>query len=255
MKKSLVLITLLAGAASVYSQGQVAFYDYATGPNGFKIQIYAFNQADPGVEQTGMTSTSIPTGSTVFNTYPVGYTGTGATQGAYNNEVGSDYSLELYAAAGTLSSFSTATFSAIPSTTENPFTYSSATYAGYWTAASSLITFGGGSGTAGAPTVAYGAPVTLAIAAWYNGGGVYTSLGTASGSGVPYGVSPVGTEDVSNPGGSPPTTASYLPALGAGQTIAGGITSFNLVEIPEPSTIALGVIGASAFLMRLRRKQ
>jgi hypothetical protein len=32
------------------------------------------------------------------------------------------------------------------------------------------------------------------------------------------------------------------------------MTSFSLAVTPEPSTIALGVIGASAFLLRLRRK-
>jgi hypothetical protein len=33
----------------------------------------------------------------------------------------------------------------------------------------------------------------------------------------------------------------------------GQITSFSLVEIPEPSTIILGMFGASAFLLRRRK--
>jgi hypothetical protein len=43
------------------------------------------------------------------------------------------------------------------------------------------------------------------------------------------------------------TPVEITPAL--------GLTSFSLATtVPEPSTIALGIVGASAFLMRLRRK-
>jgi len=250
MKKSLAIITLLAGAASVYSQGQINYYDYATSQTtGFKIQVYTPNPANPAVTQYGQTSTSVPSGTATFGGTKIGASTTAA--GAFNYNVGSDYSIELYAGAGTLSSYSSLT--AIPSTTEPLFSSSSAGFAGIWSAASQTITLGGSSGTAGAPTVAAGSPVSVALAAWYNGGGTVTLAQDMTGAG-PWGWSQIGTENTGG-GGSPPATPPFLPALGANQTIAGGITSFSLTTTPEPSTIALGVIGASAFLMRLRRKQ
>jgi hypothetical protein len=98
----------------------------------------------------------------------------------------------------------------------------------------------------------------MAIAAWYNGNGAYTSYAAAVAAGQPSGFSTLGTENLDGAPYVPPD----LPAPGEPQTISGGITSFSLSinafnsinPVPEPSTIALGVMGAAAFLMRLRRK-
>jgi len=93
-------------------------------------------------------------------------------------------------------------------------------------------TTGGATGTA-----------TLQLYAWYNAGGAITSYSAALADGVPTGYSAVA--DITGlGGGSPPQTAPTLPES------LGNI----VVAVPEPSTIALGVMGASAFLMRLRRK-
>jgi hypothetical protein len=256
MKKPLIIFALLAGAVSSYSQGQIVYYDYATSQtSGFKIQVYTPNPANPSTSQYGQTATSVPSGTTVFGGYLIGLTSTIA--GAYGFNVGSDYSVTLYAGAGTLSSYFSLT--GIPSTTEPLYSSFSASYAGIWTAPSQTITFGGPNGTPGAPTVAAGSPVSVVLAAWYNGGGTLT-FAQAVGGGGPYGWSQIGTE-LTGGAGDPPSIPPFLPALGASQTIAGGITSFsfagdyNVNPIPEPSTLAFGVIGASAFLMRLRCKK
>jgi hypothetical protein len=91
-----------------------------------------------------------------------------------------------------------------------------------------------------------GTVVTVGIAVWYNGGGTLTLAQAEAISGDPYGFSPTG--NVTLGGGSLP-----VPDLPGGP---GEIQSFSMVTpTPEPSTIALGVMGASAFLIRLRRKQ
>jgi len=274
MKKFVTTIVLLAGAASVYSQGQVNYSDYnpetVTGgvTSGFNIHVWSPQSANSAQETTGNSTTPFvanggsglagdaPTGSSNpgFTGVMIGGAGTGLSA-TLNYANGDDFDVELYAGAGTLASFSQ--LSPIPATLTTLADGSfGANYAGlYFPAGSGLLKLGGSGGTPGAPTVAGGSAVTLGIAAWFNGGGTYTTLLAAQGATpgtAPYGWSPVGTENVGGGTGQPP----FLPGLGDTATSAGGITSFSLVTpTPEPSTIALGVIGASAFLMRLRRKQ
>jgi hypothetical protein len=92
---------------------------------------------------------------------------------------------------------------------------------------------------------ASGTGVFIGIAAW---SGNSASFATASlvpnadvGDVISTSTAPLGG------GGTPPATAGTLAGI--------GLTSFAINPVPEPSTIALGVIGASTFLMRLRRKQ
>jgi len=277
MKKLVTTIALLAGAASVYSQGVVLYNDYNPGANGFNIHIYSPNPASPFVEQTGNSTLLMSTSSVLAGDAPVGtstgYGGVAIGGGDWSGPAGqvtpgtaatgylngANFDVELYAAAGTVGTFSTGTFSAIPSTKAylggDPVSGSyGSSYAGMYFGSGALglkVQFGGTGGTAGAPTVGAGSPVTLAIAAWYNDAGTVNDLATAINDGYVSGVSPVGTMNTAANTGP----FNTLPGLGDTYTTAGGITSFSLVEAPEPSTIALGVIGASAFLMRLRRKQ
>jgi hypothetical protein len=90
-----------------------------------------------------------------------------------------------------------------------------------------------------------GTTVTVGLAVWYNGGGVLTFAQAYNGF-FPYGESPTG--NVTLGGGTIP-----VPDLPGGPD---GIQTFSLAmrPIPEPNTIALGVIGASAFLLHLPRK-
>ena len=85
-----------------------------------------------------------------------------------------------------------------------------------------------------------GTPVYVGIAAWDTIRMNINSIAAASW-GDPYGY-------VESTSPVPLGTAS-APAVLAGI----GLTSFSLV-VPEPGTVVLGVIGVSAFLMRLRRK-
>jgi hypothetical protein len=105
--------------------------------------------------------------------------------------------------------------------------------AGYWYAPANLATIPGITTTA-----------TLAIAAWDNESGAITSLAAAQAANDPWGISSTATTELGYDTVVPP----FLPA---------GLTDFSLgiATTPEPSTIALGVIGASAFFMRLRTRK
>jgi hypothetical protein len=89
-------------------------------------------------------------------------------------------------------------------------------------------------------------PVTLQLYAWYNDNGKYTSYSAALAAGVPAGFSATAQSTTGAPpaGGGPASQSTALPES------LGNIS----LTVPEPSTIALGVMGASAFLMRLRKK-
>lgn len=80
---------------------------------------------------------------------------------------------------------------------------------------------------------------TVQIYAWYNAGGTVTSYAAAKAAGLPAGFSATGNVP-SLGGGSPPLPAANIP---------NGMGNIILTTTPEPSTIALGVMGASAFLL------
>jgi hypothetical protein len=88
----------------------------------------------------------------------------------------------------------------------------------------------------------------LQVRLWDNAGGTITSYAAAIAAGSQYGSSavwqlpgPPTTGGLGNPGASPPVPG---PAL-VGMT--------GLALIPEPSTIALGILGAAALLFRRRK--
>jgi len=262
MKKLVTTVVLLAGAASVYSQGQINSSDYNLGS--FNIHIWSPNPASPSVEQTGNSPAVLagnpggynsapdsPAGTTVYGGVPIGGSGSGVTPATgYAN--GDNFDVQLYAVAGTVNTFSTTTFSAVQGNgILGPL--GDASLPPYWAGiyqGGGAITLGGASGTPGAPTVAAGSAVTVAIAAWYNNNGTITSYAQAlTTPGSISGISALGTELASGAPATPP----FLPTTASGGNP--GISSFSLTTtVPEPSTITLGIIGASAFLMRLRRK-
>jgi hypothetical protein len=248
MKKTLTLIALMAGAVGGYAQGTVIWADYqGSGATTFSITIWSPNPASPSVQQIGNTSTdgSPNGGSTVYGGVPLGGSATGSGVTAYGN--GAAWTIALYASTSSSTPVTLQTSNEVASSTfyttggtgkanvlETPALGGGAGYAGSWT--------GGGSAIAlpGATTSAQ-----IQLAAWYSGGGV-TSYSGAVSAGVPVGASEIGMLSGLGGSGSPPATPPDLAGI--------GITSFSLTTIPEPSTITLGVIGASAFLMRLRRK-
>jgi hypothetical protein len=225
MKKSITgVVALLAGAFVAHSQGTVSFANYLT-----STYVYV----------------SLKSGSTVT---PIGGAtgGPGPTPGADVGN-GNQWTVALYGAA--------VGSPVIPLDQENG-TPVTATLAGG--AAGSDVVAGTWSTTAYGvvPGTTGNGSATVQVYAWYNDGGTVTSYAAAQGLGYPVGFGPTGTATGlggPNPTGGPTLTPTSLPwGVGAGQTSG----NFNVTSsIPEPSTIALGVMGASAFLLRLRKKQ
>jgi len=256
MKKTLIITALLVlGSLTAYSQGTVNFSD---GDSDMTIHIFTPQLATPSVEVTGDTtgdiyynngadgnyagtsvantgnsSTTTSGGATVYTGGLLGATATSA--GAYNYNVAGDYSVELYAAPGL-----NVAFSALQPVTQYLTTMATTTQkAGQFKGLAP-------SPDPGIPNTS-GGQATIALVAWYNGGGA-TSYAAALAAGVPTGASPtdnmVSLGDLGTPSSQPIDMQ--------------GLESFSLVvppvASPEPSTIALGVIGASTLLFR-RRKQ
>jgi hypothetical protein len=95
-------------------------------------------------------------------------------------------------------------------------------------------------GTKAVPGIDLGAAGTFQVRAWdAAGGGTYEA---ALAAGAKAGLS--GTFTVTTGGGGIPANP---PA-----TLV-GLTSFNLTQVPEPSTIALGLLGAAGLLIRRRK--
>jgi len=224
MKKLAITISLLAGATVGYSQGVLNWSDYVpanstTGLPAFSITV--FSAPPGGAEQNlGNTSVDLPPGNAHYTGTPL--TGAG-------NEIG------LYVGTSA-SAVQNAVSSGTPIATD-----SFAAGSGGWDFTGSLSAT-----DAASPS---GTGVFVELAAWSTAVGSPTSYASALSHGDAAGVSSVSTGTAPlGGGGSPPATPGTLAGI--------GITDFSLATAaPEPSTIALGVIGASAFLMRLRRKQ
>jgi len=100
----------------------------------------------------------------------------------------------------------------------------------------------GGEFLGGTQTFAnYTGTITLQIQAWKAAGG--STYAQAVQNGAYAGESSIMQVALGNPQGSPPGTATKL----------GGILSSFAVTTPEPSTIALAVIGLSVLLFRRRK--
>jgi len=242
MKKVLTVVSLLAGAVTAYSQGEVYIGDYFN--TDFQITVWS-PQLD-GSTLTGNSSASFGNGPTTGGDIPAGtqngYTGTPLGGSATGATAANDYangnlwSVELYAAPGAGDAASTLT--GVGGTTST--LYTTPGQAGLWTGTQTAVISG----------AAVSSQATLQIRAWYNGAGTFTTYESALGV-VPTGQSTTGSEALGGNQITPPD----LPGPG-NPGVTGGITSFNVVApTPEPSTIALGLVGASAFLMRLRKKQ
>jgi hypothetical protein len=254
MKKTLTLIALMAGSVGAYAQGTIIWSDYVSG---FTIDVWSPNPSTPTVEESGNTSTDAPAGNSTYKGVPLGGSATGSGPTAYGN--GNAYTIALYASTGSSVAVALTSADEVASSTfynsggtgagdviESPANGGGAGYAGAWS-----LNFGNNTLTV-LPGTATGnaGSAQVELAAWYSGGGA-TSYSAAVAAGDPVGNSAIGILTGlggSNGASSPPSTAPNLGGL--------GITSFSLATpIPEPSTIVLGVMGASTFLMRLRRKQ
>jgi hypothetical protein len=232
MKKSLTgVVALLAGAFVAHSQttGTVGFGNYIS----FSAGNYIY----------------VSLGSTKLGSATVLTTTTPPTAGNYASETanGDDWSVALYGAAGSGDSASSLLPLLTPAGVALQATLADGTsdgLVGTW--------YSGGSGAV--PGTFNGQAATVQVYAWYNEGGMVTSYAAAKTAGLPTGFSSPG--NVASLGGafsgntSPPGVPANLPTGMGNITLTPGTT-----VSPEPSTIALGVMGASAFLLRLRKKQ
>jgi hypothetical protein len=246
MKKILIAGMTLAGTMGLFAQGALVFNNVASGnPNVAGVNsvfhIYSPQVATPSVEVTGNVATAFSSPSARTGDFPVGtqtYTGTliGGTAvgtGSTGWANGANYSVDLIAAPGDNAALNSLVF--VAGTLETFKT--TAGNAGFFVAPATDPTIPGttfsGSGVT-APTSA-----SCAVQAWYNAGGTIATYAAAVAAGVPYGQ---GAEfNVDGLGGGTVNPPNMINAQ-----------SFSLTSVPEPSTIALGVMGIGAFLARRR---
>ena len=96
------------------------------------------------------------------------------------------------------------------------------------------------------PGTTFAGPATVQLYAWYNDGGLINSYGAALAFGVPAGFSATANVYSGGPEVSgPPEPPTNITSIGSFELVAG---------VPEPGTIALGVLGASVILLRLGPK-
>jgi len=232
MKKTLTAMALLAGVVSGYSQGAMSFYGHGTGLQqsvwnvqpgandnttitygGYGTNLTAGGTAPTVVEEQGSTAATseTPAGTTVY--------AAGTSLGG-SVSAGTGFDAQLLAGAGSGLSLS----SLVPvGTVLNFFTTAGA--AGQ---ISGAVTESINGTTVGSPVA------TIAIAAWNNGGGLYNTLASAVKAGEPFGISALANITT--------TFGDNSPALM--DSASNLYLSFSLGTVPEPSTIALGVMGA-----------
>jgi hypothetical protein len=237
MKQALVVASILTGAVGVFAQGSLNWGDQQTS---YTIEILSPSTATPTVEQTGQTLYDVPSGSTSYTGGYIGGPNVGGASGngtgigptptsgylGINYETTTLFTMGLYIATSQ-SALTTDIKTTAPLATT---TLDSGANAGLYNAGPATYD----------SSLSVGTPIWVGIAAWYNGGGA-----------TAYDTSTVGGYVEST------TTVALGGGTGVPAALGGlGLTSFSLAgtSTPEPSTIALGVIGASAFLMRLRRK-
>lgn len=233
--KTLTAVVLLAGAVAGYSQGTVAMTDY-----GSEFMFHAFN-----------VSTTVTGNASLLSVTYGGYTETGEytgdvstdePQNPNNNAVysgpgltGTGYDSQLLAFPDTGDSLS----QLVP--TGPVYNYYNNT-PGILEAIDQLVTI---TPTVPGPQSVGGTGATIALAAWNNGGGLYTTLAAAQAAGEPWGISDV--VNLTTLGGEGPNDVPYTPP-----TL--GIQSFSLGQtVPEPCITSLGIMGISTLLL-CRRK-
>jgi len=226
MKKSLTgVVVLLAGAFVAHSQGTVGFGNYTS----FSPGSYMYVTLN-GTKIGGTTGTPVgPASAAIAN--------------------GDDWTVELYGAAGSgvaASGLSPLIDGSIANNTTIPVMANLAD----GTSDSTVGTWYSGA-FGNVPGTFNGGAATVQVYAWYNDGGTIGSYSAAVAAGQPAGFS--STANVASLGGQFSGAAPPPPGLPA--ALPGGMGNIALTTVPEPSTIALGVMGASAFLMRLRKKQ
>jgi hypothetical protein len=287
MKKIALVGLVTLCSVGAYAQGTVTFLAQSF-PQGIDAQVFSPDLTNPTTEyqgdtalenqaagngSTGVTYSGVPIGGASYTGAAPASIGKTSVYYAYGNL----FTAELYA-------LSTTTSTVIPINTTlaslSPVTQYQSTFAtgptpygsGFFDEANPASPDPGipGTGFIGTVTRTRTGPAYLgnnaaaAVVAWYNGGGQFTTLAAAQAAQVPWGQSSifeitgltepasVMTQDNNNVATAAQPGPTYL-----GNTIdySTYLQSFSLITpVPEPSTIALGVMGACAFLARRRKK-
>jgi len=221
MKKNLLVIAgLLCAAAGAFAQGSIQFNDRVTGTSTAAVvaPIYGVDPNNPSTPKHGNAATGpttpIPTGTQTYGGSPL--VGTGFTASLWARPAGSGAAFVQAA---------TTPFRATTSTT----------LFGFWTTPGTAVVLGN---VPSDPA----SRAEILIRVWDNQGGTITAWDTA----VQRGNVAVGE--------SLPFVVS--DQLGGGVVLPPtlvGLQSFQLT-VPEPSVIALGVLGAGCMFLLRRRK-
>jgi hypothetical protein len=251
MKKIAIIGLLTLCAAGAYAQGTLVFAN--NNPSSVS-HIWSPDSVTPNVQITGNTATDTPAGTATYPHSVMIGGSSGAAGTPINYAYGNNFTAQIYAAPNVLG----ATLSSL-----TPVASYITTLATTASEGAGFIVLGNLSPDPGIPYAntlsdanngTLDNKATVALACWYNAGGTITSLAAAQAANVPWGES--AAFNMRNLG-EPSSVMTALNAAPTAATQAGnmaGLTSFSLTTVPEPSTIALGVMGACAFLARRRKK-
>ena len=236
MKKTIAISALSLAAIGAFAQGQITFNNKVTG---VVTHIYSPQLGSPSVETTGDGSNDTPAGTVVYTgTALGGFSGTGQYTG------GARYAATIWAAAGQNQPDSSLNLYSQYNTTFR--TSGGSGSAGFVIAPPANTADAGITGTAGAgnaATVEVRVYDTVGLSVVPTTFAQWTAtVGVDHGQSLPINVTGLYDGNTANIPGTPPNLV--------------GLSSFSLIAgaVPEPSTIALGVMGAAAFLLRRRNK-
>ena len=220
MKKTLITTLLLAAAVGAFAQGSINFGNQFG--SGFISPIYNVDPANPANVVRGNSATSRPVGNPA-TVYAGGLLqGSGFTMGLFVGAAGTPVN-QLHLASTAAFRSGTGGANALP--------------AGLITSQLALVIQG----------IEAGAPAQLEIRAWDNRGGTVSTWDAV----------------LANPSVARGTSGTFLSGGLGGIDSSGnpvippntsGWQSFGLYIVPEPSTIALAVLGFGSLLLFRRRK-
>lgn len=219
MKRLLIIAGVLTCAVGVYAQGTIVMNNRVVGSVVAPIYGPEGNNPASTTAIQGNDATGTPIGAAVY---------TGTT----SKPVGTGYTAQIWA--GPLGTPDASLTAVVTGTT----VFRTGAAAGFIVQPASDIVI---------PGVAGGGSAAMELRAWDNRGGTITTWAQVQGDNtVLRGSSAIfNTQALGDPNGTPPTTSPFMV----------GLTSFNLYSaVPEPSTIALGVLGAAGLLLFRRRK-
>jgi len=239
MKKLVIAAFALTAAASVFAQGTVQFANRIGGGAGvgISLHVYAPSSTAPALSLIGLGSADNPSGTTAFTQSGMDYIGRTGSAGKYGYSTTFAQLIGANGTSGVLES------SLVPLGQTSTFK-SGAALGGINLINDTL------SGTPAIPKDSAGA--TFEIVAWDNSSLLYPTWteaynawtkGTiAAGKSAMFITTAIGGD------------TTPIPNMNNDKGNPGGMTSFNLYFIPEPSTFALAGLGAAAMLIFRRRK-